>query len=788
MVTCNFFEWNLYSLKKSYRIPRDVKKGRKTTHSAFYSMSTNLLVLLFLVSSVILSTYSYYQGLIVQVSSDLNNGVDGGISSHFKYQVEDFSIKPSYYPGEQVWNRTWGGTDGDYGEAVWSDGMYVYVCGSTTTFGAGLHDLLLTVWDVNGAQLWNRTFGGQYEDEGLSLWSNGTYIYTCGYTDSFGPGNGDLLLIKWDDNGVRVWNQTWGGSKREEGKGVCGNGSYIYTCGYTFSYGAGTIDSLLIKWDSDGNQLWNRIWGGSDGDCGYAVWIEGNYIYTCGWTDSYGAGDTDLFLVKWDADGNQVWNRTWGGLASDWASSIWGDGTYIYTFGQTQSTGAGSIDLLLVKWDADGNQIWNRTWGDLYNDVGYSVYGDGTYIYTCGYTNSTDTGVLNLLLVKWDANGNQIWNRTWGGSDHDLGTSVWCDGTQIFTCGYTFSFGAGLGDVLLVKWNAPTIDLMDSDLDSDGLTYYEEFYIYNTNVMNPDTDNDGLSDGEEVHLYGTNPLLSDTDGDGLSDGSEIDLYGTNQLLSDTDSDGLSDASEILIYSTNATDNDTDKDSLSDGQEVNLYGTNPLLSDTDGDGFSDGLEINQYKTDPLLIDTDSDGLSDSDELLTYQTNATNNDTDTDGIPDGWEVLNSLDPKDSTDNITDSDGDSLLNIYEYGNKTWANDSDSDDDGLSDGSEIITYGTNATNSDTDSDGLSDGDEILNYSTNATNADSDGDGYNDGAEVLAGTDPLNPSDNPGAETGTIPGFPARVLVLSIMFVLIFVLLNTFRKGRFCKPDLNLI
>ncbi|MHA1369432.1 MAG: hypothetical protein ACTSRA_06965, partial [Promethearchaeota archaeon] len=318
--------------------------------------------------------------------------------------------------------------------------------------------------------------------------------------------------------GEQPWNRTWGGSSEDWGYSVWGNGSYLYTCGYTMSFGSGSADLLLVKWDSDGNQVWNRTWGGSSYDFGYSVWGNGSYLYTCGYTESFGAGSADLLLVKWDSDGNQVWNMTWSGSSSDFGGSVWGDGSYLYTCGFTMSFGSGSADLLLVKWDSDGNQVWNRTWGGSDWNWGNSIWGDGSYLYICGYTESSGAGNDDLVLVKWDSDGNPVWNRTWGGSNWDEGYSVWANGSYLYTCGFTRSFGAGSPDLLLVKWDTTMIDLMESDVDGDGLSYYEEVYIFNTNATNNDTDSDGLSDGDEILVHNTNATNNDTDSDGLSDG------------------------------------------------------------------------------------------------------------------------------------------------------------------------------------------------------------------------------------------------------------------------------
>ncbi|MHA1697547.1 MAG: hypothetical protein ACTSWN_01760, partial [Promethearchaeota archaeon] len=177
--------------------------------------------------------------------------------------------------------------------------------------------------------------------------------------------------------------------------------------------------------------------------------------------------------VKWDSDGNQVWNKTWGGSSYDYGYSVWGDGSYLYTCGSTTGYIGSARALVLVKWDLDGNQIWYRIWfgpdsGFVSLAKGESVWGDGNYIYTSGYMERYGAGNEDLLLVKWDTNGNQVWYRTCGGSDWDYGYSVWGDGSYLYTCGYTHSFGAGWNDLLLVKWDTTMIDLMESDVDGGG--------------------------------------------------------------------------------------------------------------------------------------------------------------------------------------------------------------------------------------------------------------------------------------------------------------------------------
>ena len=342
--------------------------------------------------------------------------------------------------------QLWGNVGMNMGYDVWGDEFSIYICGSTSSYGAGDHDLLLVKWNItDGNQLWNRTWGGTSQDIGYSVWGDGTgNIYTSGDTMSFGAGDWDMMLVKWDEAGNQLWNRTWGGPYYDYSiNSIWCNSTSIYLCGDTTSYGAGGHDAVLVKWNKDGNQLWNRTWGGVGDDYGNGIWGDGTgSIYTCGFEGGH------MMLVKWDAAGNQVWKRTGGGSAG---YHVWGDGMgSIYTCGHKEDF---DIDMMLVKWDEDGNQLWNRTWGRSILDVGYDLWGDQTSIYSCGYSNQgLVDGRQDMVLVKWDTAGNRLWNRTWSGAGDDSGRGIWGDETSIYTCGYTESFGSGFYDMVLVCW------------------------------------------------------------------------------------------------------------------------------------------------------------------------------------------------------------------------------------------------------------------------------------------------------------------------------------------------
>ncbi|MEO0019638.1 MAG: PKD domain-containing protein [candidate division WOR-3 bacterium] len=350
-----------------------------------------------------------------------------------------------------VWQKTFGGLDCDCGYSVQqtSDGGYI-IAGFTMSFGADDWDVYLIKTDANGNLLWERTFGGENDDRGYSVQETkyGGYIIV-GETYSYG-GWSNVYLIKTDANGNQQWQKTFGGSYWDEGCSVqqTSDGGYIIA-GRTRSYGAGYYDVYLIKTDANGNQQWQKTFGGLywDEGCSVQQTSDGGYIIA-------GGTEYDVYLIKTDANGNLLWERTFGGENDDWGCSVQqtSDGGYIIA-GFTMSFGAGDWDVYLIKTDGNGNLLWERTFGGENDDRGYSVQqtSDEGYI-IAGYTWSFGAGRADVYLIKTDDNGNPLWQKTFGGSSWDDGFSIQqtLDGGFIIA-GSTGSFGAGNCDVYLIK-------------------------------------------------------------------------------------------------------------------------------------------------------------------------------------------------------------------------------------------------------------------------------------------------------------------------------------------------
>ncbi|MCK4233789.1 hypothetical protein KAX75_05135, partial [candidate division WOR-3 bacterium] len=369
-----------------------------------------------------------------------------------------FSFLASPIHAVITFERWYGGINIDIGNSVVQtfDGGYI-VTGYTASFGAGSNDVYLVKTDSLGDTIWTKTYGCTSWDAGYSViqTSDGGYII-AGNTDSFGSGSFDIYLIKTDSLGDTVWTKTYGGDEFDKGSSVFQTSydGYIIA-GYTYSFGAGNSDVYLIKTDSLGDTLWTKTYGGSEFDKSSSVFQTSNGGYIIGgYTQSFGTGEGDVYLIKTDSVGDTIWTKTYGGSNPDVGSSVAqiSDGGYIIS-GGTTSFATGNSDVYLIKTDSFGDTVWTKTYGGTSWDVGYSVvqtYDEGYVV--AAVTTSFGAGNYDVYLIKTDSLGDTIWTKTYGGTGGDIGYSVSQTSDRGYIiAGLTNSFGVNSLDIYLIK-------------------------------------------------------------------------------------------------------------------------------------------------------------------------------------------------------------------------------------------------------------------------------------------------------------------------------------------------
>jgi hypothetical protein len=320
----------------------------------------------------------------------------------------------------EEWNRTFGGINDDWIRSVKQtlDGGYI-LAGYSGVFEAGEYVWLIRT-DTNGIELWNKTFsrGADNVASSLQQTSDGGYILS-GYTRPDG-GDYNAWLIKTDSHGNEQWNTTFGEKNHSWAYSVLQtvDSRYILT-GFTRLNG-GDYNALLIKTDINGNELWNRTFGGPNNDrISYVQQtLDGGYILA-GHTISYGSSKRDAWLIKTDINGNEQWNRTYQNFSSIYQAASFvqetSDGGFIIA-GVIMFAEAENTDAWIIKTDKNGNEQWNKIVGGMGKDYAYSVQqtSNGGYI----IAGSTDYGTneSNAWLRKIDANGTKLWNKTFRGN------------------------------------------------------------------------------------------------------------------------------------------------------------------------------------------------------------------------------------------------------------------------------------------------------------------------------------------------------------------------------------
>jgi hypothetical protein len=284
--------------------------------------------------------------------------------------------------GLTQWYQTYGGADCETASSLvqTTDGGFA-LAGATSSYSAeGYRDIWLVKTDANGIVQWNQTYGGSGWDEASSLvqTADGGFAL-AGWFNRFCTGGDDMCLVKTDANGVTQWSQTYGEID------PYGTITLVQTtdggfalASSTNSFGAGEYDMWLVKTNENGLALWNQTYGGGycDGATALVQTADGGFALS-GYTnvsnlENYilGQAFSDIGLVKTDENGVDQWNQTYGGLGWEDASALvqTADGGFALS-SSTCLFGTSFTNMWLVKTDAIGVPQWNQTYGEAHNII-----------------------------------------------------------------------------------------------------------------------------------------------------------------------------------------------------------------------------------------------------------------------------------------------------------------------------------------------------------------------------------------------------------------------------------
>jgi hypothetical protein len=298
-----------------------------------------------------------------------------------------------------------------------------------------------------------RTFGGKLKDVAYDVkqTSDNGFILV-GTTNSYGAGETSIYLVKTDSNGIFKWSKTFDSFNINMAYSVAVNSDKGYSVfGYTNSIGNGGYDTYLIKTDSLGNKLWEKTYGGTDWDFGYShTQLADSGFVLCGSTYSYTNGNSDAYVIRTNKSGDTLWTRHFGDIGDDIAYSVIVKNDTNYVITGKKNIAAGNDDFLFILLDQKGTTISMKNYGGIKNDFAKNICQTNDNGFALiGTSNSFSTaGDNDMYLIKVDSLGNPAWSQLYGSTGLDEGEDI----TQIRNGNFDItgvSSGYGLGGTAL---------------------------------------------------------------------------------------------------------------------------------------------------------------------------------------------------------------------------------------------------------------------------------------------------------------------------------------------------
>lgn len=330
------------------------------------------------------------------------------------------------------------------------------IIGDTMSLGSGAKDFYLVKTDSRGDLIYTRTFGDAGNDVGISIAKTKNGYFIAGGTDSFGNGDYDVYIVSIDEDGEKLWDKTYGGTNHDFAYSIINDRDNFVIAGYTSSFNDSlNSDGYILKINKEGKLLWQKTFGGDKWDIFYSIVKDKDGYIAAGYTDSFGNGKTDFYVVKTDFNGNELWSKTYGGIREDRATTILkcNDGDFLIGGKSTSYIARGfGWDIFLVKINNKGDIKWIKSFPASELEIGNSIIQeqDNGFV-IAGIKKCYGICDSNAYVIRTDADGNTNWLRIFAGKRDDVINSICKVNDGYIIAGTTNSYGNGKGDILLMK-------------------------------------------------------------------------------------------------------------------------------------------------------------------------------------------------------------------------------------------------------------------------------------------------------------------------------------------------
>jgi len=362
------------------------------------------------------------------------------------YAAQETKKKKEAY--RAVWQKIYGGKEDDiaYGIVALENGESAIV-GTCKSYGAQRSDICVTRMTANGEMRWRLWLGGKKKDEGKAIarTADGN-IVVLGRTKSFSKDYAyDLYIAKISLDGKKIWEKTLGGERDEYAGGIAGtDDGGVLLVGASESYGAGDKDIYIAKLDQNGKMVHAHTIGGEKEDVATALTrTRDGKMVLVGYREIEYTGDSDFLIMQLDQSGKRLWTKTFGETHEDMLRGVTPTiDNGVVAIGSTRSYGSSQTDLTVMKIDAEGKTIWHKIYGFKYYEYGNAVATtrDGGFM-LAGGTNTLGKGNHSVYVLALDRTGELVWSHVYGDERKDVahGVARMSDGSVVVV-GETNSF------------------------------------------------------------------------------------------------------------------------------------------------------------------------------------------------------------------------------------------------------------------------------------------------------------------------------------------------------------